>query len=144
MIRVLSLLLFIASIPVHAWECDTKNYTFEDKIKNSEQIVHGKIVSGKLVEEGVIFKLDVIESFKGNSLSLMALETNLGAPNPSITLGAEYVFFMKESGKVTFCDGALLLAGWNYSFVNTTIEALRAYKNSPNKSKQQGPTAGTH
>ncbi len=144
MIRVFSLLLFIASIPVHAWECDTKNYTFEDKIKNSEQIVHGKIVSGKLVEEGVIFKLDVIESFKGNSPSLMTLETNLGAPNPSITLGAEYVFFMKESGKVTFCDGALLLAGWNYSFVNTTIEALRAYKNAPNKSKQQGPTAGTH
>tara|TARA_B100000446_G_C10504288_1_gene324366 strand:+ start:825 stop:1259 length:435 start_codon:yes stop_codon:yes gene_type:complete len=144
MIRVFSLLLFIASIPVHAWECDTKNYTFEDKVKNSKQLVHGKIVSGKLVEEKVIFTLDVIESFKGDSPSLMTIETKLGAPNPDITLGAEYVFFMKESGKVTFCDGALLLAGWNYSFVNTTIEALRAYKNAPNKSKQQGPTAGTH
>ena len=132
------------STNAYCWTCDPENYLPHDKWERSADIAHVKIVQGSLSDDrngrqAIEFEIEIVESFKGN---LKNKDILWSRPNNTsgITLGAEYVIFLREGSEVTHCDGFIgITGGWPHQFETSLIEALRWWRDNPNKPLKDRP-----
>ena len=109
-------IIFISSSSL-AWECysyDQYNQSIEKHLEMASDVLVGKIVEGKLDESlkfdtNIQLTMEVSVSVKGSKESKVELLTSSHSPNPSFSIGGNYIIFLYGTKEIDFCNVVLEL-----------------------------------
>ena len=88
-----------------ATSCDAQEYY--DHIVYSDWVLLGTVVDAQFVDErrsSIHFVMDEVEAIRGEPPPRIELNTNIGAYNPKITIGEQYIAYVNSADRyVSYC-----------------------------------------
>lgn len=113
----LLLSLILISSSSLAWEChpyDKYSQPIEQHLEMASDVLVGTVIEGKLddplsQESGITLKLKITLPVKGLQSNEIELLAGSSSPDPSFSIGGNYVVFLYGSKKIDFCSMVLEL-----------------------------------
>lgn len=112
----LAVIFIVVSGFAYAFECPPNQDSTRDDIetlyKNAEHVLFLQISEGKLVENQITYKANVVKALKGKSPRKIELMDKAFVGPRNITIGNYYIIYLYGSREIDFCSPILDL--WSH------------------------------